>query len=141
MLSELRRRTRVLEICKIVYSLFILTLEPVSVLCNLRLLPCTESILYRTKIQRSFCIQIAVVTTNEKFVLYAGTSVGDPDPESDPDPHVFGPSVSGSISLRYGFRSGSRSFSQGSIFWSKTDIYFSPPPPLGNLYFFPKKTA
>ncbi len=28
---------------------------------------------------------------------------------------------------------------QGSIFWSKTDIYS--PPPLGNLYFFPKKTA
>ncbi len=30
-------------------------------------------------------------------------------------------------------------FNQGSIFWSKTDIYS--PPPLGNLYFFPKKTA
>ncbi len=30
---------------------------------------------------------------------------------------------------------------QGSIFWSKTDIYSPPPPPLGNLYFFPKKTA
>ncbi len=28
---------------------------------------------------------------------------------------------------------------QGSIFWTKTDIYS--PPPLGNLYFFPKKTA
>ncbi len=28
---------------------------------------------------------------------------------------------------------------QGSIFWLKTNIYS--PPPLGNLYFFPKKTA
>ncbi len=40
------------------------------------------------------------------------TSVADPDPNPDldlPDPHVFGPpgSGSGSISLRYGSRSGS----------------------------------
>jgi hypothetical protein len=58
------------------------------------------------KIKRSVCVQIAVVmTANEKFVLYAGKSVGDPDP------HVFGPSGSGSIIQRYGFGSGSRSFS------------------------------
>ena len=29
-------------------------------------------------------------------------SVGDPDLEPDPDPHVFGPPGSGSISQRYG---------------------------------------
>ncbi len=38
-------------------------------------------------------------------------SVGDPDPEPDPqDLHVFWPSGSGSISQRYGSRSGSGSF-------------------------------
>jgi hypothetical protein len=38
------------------------------------------------------------------------TSVGDPDLELDPEPHVFGSPGSGSISQRCGSRSGFVSF-------------------------------
>ncbi len=38
-----------------------------------------------------------------------GTSVPDPNPDP-PDPHVFGPPGSGSISQRYGAGAGSGSF-------------------------------
>ncbi len=51
---------------------------------------------------------------NRKKIQYAhNCSVADPDPDPDPtDPRVFGPpgSGSGSISHRYGSRSGSGSF-------------------------------
>jgi hypothetical protein len=39
--------------------------------------------------------------------MFMETSVADPDP---PDPHVFGPPGSGSISQRFGFESSSGSF-------------------------------
>jgi hypothetical protein len=38
------------------------------------------------------------------------SSVGDPDSEPDPDPHVLGPPGSGSISQRCGSGSGSFAF-------------------------------
>jgi hypothetical protein len=40
------------------------------------------------------------------FIKIFSPSVADPDRDSDPDPHVFGPPGSGSTSHRYG--SGSR---------------------------------
>jgi hypothetical protein len=50
----------------------------------------------------------------KKSIKKSFGSVGDPDPEPDPqDPHVFGPPGSGGsafISQRYGSGSGSRSF-------------------------------
>jgi hypothetical protein len=60
-LANYERGQRMLEICEI----FILTLEPVSVPCIVRLLPSIESIgTVPDKIQRSFCIQTAVVVAN-----------------------------------------------------------------------------
>ncbi len=61
-----------------------------------------------------------------KTHLCSTHSVGDPDPEPDPqDPHGFGPpgSEPGSISQRYGSRSGSGSrslpFSHKCVEWTE----------------------
>ncbi len=45
-----------------------------------------------------------------KKIIFHANCVGNPDPEPDTDPQVFGPPGSGSISKRYGSGFRSRSF-------------------------------
>ncbi len=55
-------------------------------------------------------LAIEPVSTRQGDIVEMEISVADPDPNPDPhpeDPHVFGPSGSGSISQRYGSGSGS----------------------------------
>ncbi len=63
--------------------------------------------------------RLAITRHNPRGFL--NISVADPDP---PDPHVFGPPVSGSISQRYGsgFGSGSGSFYLSSCKNSKKTL-------------------
>jgi hypothetical protein len=66
-----------------------------------------------------------ILLTHMKQALIVNTSVADPNLDPDPpDPHVFGPPGSGSISHRYGSGSGSGSLSSCKNSKKNIDSYY-----------------